>query len=193
MISNDSPDLERRLEHLIHAIKLVYASTYYRGPKAFSKRVGHRTEEEQMAVIIQKLVGSRYHDSFYPAISGVAQSYNYYPFARMKPEEGIVTIAMGLGKTVVEGEKTLRFSPVHPQLLPQRSTVDDILENAQRFFYALKMEADAIRWPPMMRLACGTAKWPRPMTNSPCSSWPVPMCPTNTASGIRSISRVYAS
>ncbi len=140
MISNDSPDLERRLEHLIHAIKLVYASTYYRGPKAFSKRVGHRTEEEQMAVIIQKLVGSRYHDSFYPAISGVAQSYNYYPFARMKPEEGIVTIAMGLGKTVVEGEKTLRFSPVHPQLLPQRSTVDDILENAQRFFYALKME-----------------------------------------------------
>jgi hypothetical protein len=93
-----------------------------------------------MAVIIQKLVGSQYSDSFYPAISGVAQSHNYYPFARMKPEEGIVTIAMGLGKTVVEGEKTLRFSPAHPQLLPQRSTVEDILENAQRHFYALKME-----------------------------------------------------
>jgi CheY-like chemotaxis protein len=140
MITNDSPDTEQRLTHLIHAIKLVYASTYYKGPKAFSKRVGHRTEEEQMAVIIQKLVGSRYGDSFYPAISGVAQSHNYYPFARMKPEEGIVTIAMGLGKTVVEGEKTLRFSPVHPQLLPQRSTVEDILDNAQRYFYALKME-----------------------------------------------------
>ncbi len=140
MITNDCPDLEKRLGHLIHAIKLVYASTYYEGPKAFSKRVGHRTEEEQMAVIIQKLVGSHYGDSFYPAISGVAQSHNYYPFARMKPEEGIVTIAMGLGKTVVEGEKTLRFSPAHPQLLPQRSTVDDILENAQRHFYALKME-----------------------------------------------------
>ncbi len=140
MLTNDCPNLERRLEHLIHAIKLVYASTYYKGPKAFSRRVGHRTEEEQMAVIIQKLVGSHYGDSFYPAISGVAQSHNYYPFARMKPEEGIVTIAMGLGKAVVGGEKTLRFSPVHPQLLPQCSTVEDILENAQRRFYALKME-----------------------------------------------------
>ena len=139
MISNDCPDLERRLTHLIHAIKLVYASTYYAGPKAFSKRVGHRTEEEQMAVIIQRLVGGRYGESFYPAISGVAQSYNYYPFSRMKPEEGIVTIAMGLGRTVVEGEKTLRFSPAFPQLLPQRSTVDDILENAQQRFYALRM------------------------------------------------------
>ena len=140
MITNDCPDLEQRLKHLVHAIKLVYASTYYEGPKAFSKRVGHRTEEEQMAVIIQKLVGSQYDDSFYPAISGVAQSYNYYPFARMKPEEGIVTIAMGLGRAVVDGEKTLRFSPAHPQLLPQRSTVEDILENAQRHFYALRME-----------------------------------------------------
>jgi hypothetical protein len=140
MITNDCPNLEQRLNHLIHAIKLVYASTYYKGPKAFSKRVGHRTEEEQMAVIIQKLVGSKYDDSFYPAISGVAQSYNYYPFARMKSEEGIVTIAMGLGRAVVEGEKTLRFSPAHPQLLHQRSTVEDILENAQRHFYALKME-----------------------------------------------------
>jgi len=140
MITNDCPDHEARLDHLIHAIKLVYASTYYQDPKSFSKRVGHRTEEEQMAVIIQKLVGAQYDESFYPAISGVAQSYNYYPFARMQPEEGIATIAMGLGKTVVEGEKTLRFSPAHPQLLPQRSTVDDILENAQRSFYALKME-----------------------------------------------------
>jgi hypothetical protein len=140
MITNDCPDFEQRLAHLLYAVKLVYASTYYKGPKAFSKRVGHRTEEEQMAVIIQKLVGSRYGDSFYPAVSGVAQSHNYYPFAQMKPEEGIATIAMGLGKTVVEGEKTLRFSPAHPQVIPQRSTVDDILENAQRYFYALKME-----------------------------------------------------
>lgn len=140
MITNDCPDLEQRLKHLIHAIKLVYASTYYKGPKAFSRRVGHRTEEEKMAVIIQKLVGDRYGDAFYPTFSGVAQSHNYYPFARMKPEEGIVTVAMGLGKTVVEGERTLRFSPAHPQLLPQRSTVEDILDNSQRHFYALRME-----------------------------------------------------
>jgi hypothetical protein len=140
MIANDCPDLQRRLNHVVHAVKLVYASTYYQSPKAFSKRVGHRTEEEQMAVIIQQLVGSRYGDSFYPAVSGVAQSHNYYPFGRMKPEDGIVTIALGLGRTVVEGEKTLRFSPAYPQLLPQRSTVEDILENAQRHFYSLKME-----------------------------------------------------
>jgi CheY-like chemotaxis protein len=139
MLPNDDPGLDTRLEQLINAIKLVYASTYFQGPKAFSKRIGHRTEEEKMAVIIQQLVGERYGDHFYPAISGVAQSHNYYPFAKMKPEEGIATIALGLGRTVMEGEKALRFSPRYPQLLPQRSTVNDILENSQRYFYSLKM------------------------------------------------------
>ena len=139
MVPNDHPDIKKRLEHLISAVKLVYASTYFRGPKAFSKRIGQRTEEEKMAVIIQKMVGERYDNSYYPAISGVAQSHNYYPFARMKQDEGIATVAMGLGKLVMEGEKALRFSPKYPQLLPQRSTVEDILENSQRFFYSLKM------------------------------------------------------
>ena len=138
MLPNDHSSLSVRLDNLIDAVKLVWASAYFEGPKAFSKRVGNLTEEEKMAVIIQHLVGKDYGGYFYPAISGVAQSYNYYPFSRMKPEEGIATAAMGLGKTVVEGEKTLRFSPVYPQLLPQRSSVEDILENSQRFFYALK-------------------------------------------------------
>lgn len=139
MVPNDHADLETRLSQLINAIKLVYASTYFQSPKAFSRRVGQRTEEEKMAVIIQQLVGERYGDYFYPAISGVAQSHNYYPFSKMQPEEGIATIAMGLGKTVMEGEKALRFSPKYPQILPQRTTVDDILENAQRYFFSLKM------------------------------------------------------
>jgi CheY-like chemotaxis protein len=139
MLPNDDPDLDARLGQLINAIKLVYASTYFQDPKAFSKRVGHRTEEEKMAVIIQQLVGERYGDYFYPTLSGVAQSHNYYPFAKMKPEEGIATVALGLGKTVMEGEKALRFSPKFPQLLPQRSTVEDILENSQQLFYSLKM------------------------------------------------------
>jgi CheY-like chemotaxis protein len=142
MLPNVDADLETRLRQLISAIKLVYASTFFQDPKAFSKRVGHRTEEEKMAVIVQQLVGERYGDYFYPTISGVAQSHNYYPFAKMKPEEGIATVALGLGKTVMEGEKALRFSPKYPQLLPQRSTVEDILENAQQFFYALKMTPD---------------------------------------------------
>jgi CheY-like chemotaxis protein len=139
MLPNDHPDLDTRLAQLINAIKLVYASTYFQSPKAFSRRVGQRTEEEKMAVIIQQLVGERYNGYFYPAISGVAQSHNYYPFSKMQPEEGIATIALGLGKTVMEGEKALRFSPKYPQILPQRTTVDDVLENSQRFFFSLKM------------------------------------------------------
>ncbi|UCD78935.1 MAG: phosphoenolpyruvate synthase/pyruvate phosphate dikinase [Desulfobacterales bacterium] len=139
MLPNDHPDLAVRLDQLINAIKLVYASTYFQSPKAFSRRVGQRTEEEKMAVIIQRLVGERYGNYFYPAISGVAQSHNYYPFAKMQPEEGIATVALGLGKTVMEGEKALRFSPKYPQILPQRTTVDDVLENSQRYFFSLRM------------------------------------------------------
>ena len=92
-----------------------------------------------MAVIIQELAGDTYGDFFYPAISGVAQSHNFYPIAPMLPEEGIVHIALGLGKTVVEGEKTLRFSPKYPTVLRQFSMVDDILKNSQRHFYALRI------------------------------------------------------
>lgn len=142
MLPNEHPSLERRLQHLIYAIKLVYASTYFQGPKAFSERVGRRTEEEQMAVIIQQLVGERYGVYFYPLLSGVVQSYNYYPFARTKPEDGLATIAVGLGRAVVEGEQTLRFAPKHPQLLPQHTSVEATLENAQRYFYALRMGKD---------------------------------------------------
>jgi DNA-binding NarL/FixJ family response regulator len=140
MLPNDNPDLACRLEQLILAIKMVYASTYFQGPKAFALRVGHRTEEEKMAVIIQRLIGGRHKNFFYPAFAGIAQSHNYYPFADMKPEDGIATIALGLGKAVMDGEKALRFSPHYPEMLPQRSTVDDVLDNSQRFFYALKLD-----------------------------------------------------
>ncbi len=139
MLANDHNDLQCRLDQLIEAIKMVYASTYYQAPRAFTRRVGNRIEEEKMAVIIQQLVGDRQGPFFYPAISGVAQSYNYYPFSKMSPEDGIATIALGLGKSVMEGGQSLRFSPRYPALLPQRSTVDDILKNCQRHFYALKL------------------------------------------------------
>ncbi len=145
MLANDHPDLQCRLDQLIEAVKMVYASTYFQAPRAFSKRVGNRIEEERMAVIIQQMAGSRQGDFFYPAISGVAQSHNYYPFSRMRPEDGIATIALGLGKAVMEGGQSLRFSPRYPALLPQRSTVDDILKNCQRRFYALKMGEQTCR------------------------------------------------
>ena len=139
MLPNDHEDLACRLRQLMDAIRRVYASTYFKGPKAFSKRVGHRTEEEKMAVIIQELTGTRHGKFFYPAISGVVQSHNFYPFGPMRPEEGIATIALGFGKTVMSGEKALRFSPAHPQMLPQFSSVTDTLKNAQQQFYALEM------------------------------------------------------
>ncbi|MBC8443657.1 MAG: hypothetical protein H8D81_00925 [Deltaproteobacteria bacterium] len=143
MLPNDHPGPDERLNQLLAAIKLIYASTYFNGPKAFSKRVGHRTEEEKMAIIIQQLVGDTHGKFFYPAISGVGQSHNYYPFSKMRPEEGIATIALGLGKIVMEGRQTLRFSPKYPQLLPQRSSVDDILRSTQQYFYALKKDGSA--------------------------------------------------
>ena len=139
MIPNNHPDLLERVKQLILAIKLVYASTYRESARAYVKSTFHRTEDEKMGIIIQQLTGKIYGGYFYPAISGVAQSYNYYPISYMKPEDGLAHIALGLGKIVVEGGVALRFSPKYPQFLPQFSTVDDILQNSQRFFYALKM------------------------------------------------------
>ncbi len=139
MIPNDHPDLERRLQQLVAAIKLVWASTYYKAPKSFSQRVNQRTDEEKMAVIIQEVVGQRYGNHYFPAISGVGQSYNYYPFGKMKPEHGVATIALGIGKSVVDGEQCIRFSPRYPKILPQCPTLSDSLKNAQTTFYGLHM------------------------------------------------------
>ena len=139
ILANDHPDDQCRLNQMLTAIKKVYASTYFRAPKAFSKRVGNRVESEKMAIIIQRAVGRQYGNYFYPALSGVVQSLNYYPFSRMKTEDGIASIALGLGKAVMEGENTLRFSPKHPEILPQRSTVEDILKGSQKTFYAITM------------------------------------------------------
>jgi hypothetical protein len=140
MLPNTHPDRSVRLRRLAEAVKLVYASTYFESPKAFARSTSHRIEEEKMAVVIQHVTGQACGDYFFPALSGVVQSYNFYPIAHMKPEEGIAHIAFGLGKTVVEGGTSLRFSPKYPQFMPQFSAVDDILKNAQRFFYALKLK-----------------------------------------------------
>jgi CheY-like chemotaxis protein len=139
MLPNRAPDVMLRYQRLLDAIKLVFASVYLKIPKAYAKTTMHRIEEEKMAVIIQELTGMQYGDYFYPAVSGVAQSHNFYPIGHLKPEDGLIHLAMGLGKTVMEGEKALRFCPRYPQYLPQFSTVEDILENAQRHLYALKL------------------------------------------------------
>lgn len=139
MIPNNQESFSDRLDDLLQAVKAVYASTYCQGPKAFSRSTGNKHREEAMAVIIQRLTGCRNGDYFYPMISGVLQSHNFYPVGPMTPEDGVAHVALGLGKTVVEGERSLRFCPRYPEALPQFSTVDDILDNAQRYFYALRM------------------------------------------------------
>jgi len=140
MLPNNHPDFAVRLKQFLAAVKLVYASTCFAGPRAYSQRLqSGKSYADRMAVIVQQIVGSSYGDYFYPALAGVAQSHNFYPVAPMLPEEGVAHIALGFGKTVVEGEKSLRFSPKYPEVLPHFSTVDDVLANAQRFFYALKM------------------------------------------------------
>jgi len=143
-LANNHADFKTRLNQLENAIKMVYASTWFESPQAFSRGVGSGGREDSMAVVIQQLVGADYNGRWYPAISGVGQSHNYYPVQGMLPTEGIAHIALGIGKTVVEGEKNLRFSPAHPQKLIQFSTVEDILANCQRQLYALDLHSDCL-------------------------------------------------
>lgn len=137
-LANNHPDFNERLSQLESAVKLVYASTWFENPIAFT-RVAGRAREDSMAVIIQQVAGGRYGDHWYPAISGVAQSRNFYPVMDMRADEGIVHIALGIGKTVVEGEKSLWFSPTRAQKLVQFASVENMLKSSQRQFYALDM------------------------------------------------------
>ncbi len=134
-LPNNHPDLEIRLEQLETAIKMVYASVFAPLARSYFDSINHSIEEEKMAVIIQELVGSSYDGFFYPHLSGVAQSYNYYPFSHMKPEDGIALLAVGLGKSVVDGESSFRFCPRYPKM--NMMTIKDLLQNTQRYFYAL--------------------------------------------------------
>jgi hypothetical protein len=138
MLPNNHSDFSKRFHHLVTAVKLVYASTYFEEPRRLSSSVVHQFQKDRMAVMIQQAAGKEYGAYFYPAISGIAQSRNFYPFAHMQPEEGVVRIVLGMGKGISE-EKALRFSPQHPNFLPQFSKVKDILSNSQRFFYALQL------------------------------------------------------
>jgi len=137
LIPNSHPDPKVRLEQLKDAIKLVYASVYSPIAKGYIEAVNYRIEQEKMAVVIQEVVGSQHDQSFYPHISGVAHSYNFYPFAHMKPEEGFAVLALGLGRYVVEGEKAFRFSPHYPNL--EINSPEDQLKGSQVRFYAVDL------------------------------------------------------
>lgn len=142
MLPNSCGDLEARLEQLCQAIKLVYASTYFSSARAYIQTTVHISEEDKMAVVIQKLVGNERSDMFYPVFSGVAQSNNFYPVAPLKREEGIASVALGLGRIVVEGENVLSFSPEHPNVIQGFTTPTEVLKNSQKYFYALDLKHD---------------------------------------------------
>ena len=143
VVPNSHEDPEIRFKQLSDAVKLVYASVFYASPVQYAKNADIRIEEEKMAVLIQELVGERYGNLYYPAISGVAQSYNFYPIYPMKPEEGTVSLALGLGKSIVDGERVYRFSPAHPKLNPQFASPDEYLEKLQSSFYAVNLKDSA--------------------------------------------------
>lgn len=140
MISNNHSDENVRFAQLANAVKLVYASTFSEKARAYIGSTAQLQDEEKMAVIIQRLVGRNYGDKFYPDISGVAQSYNFYPVPPIKPHDGLVQTALGLGFTIVEGYKSFKFSPPHSKKSFQFTSTKDYFDNSQKKFMALDMK-----------------------------------------------------
>ena len=137
------PKIEEKYDMLrtvSDAIKAVYASVFYKDSKAYMTATSNLIDQEKMAIVLQEVVGSRYNDHLYPTMSGVARSLNFYPIGNEKAEDGIANIALGLGKYIVDGGQTLRFSPRHPHSILQMSTMDFALRETQTRFYALDLK-----------------------------------------------------
>lgn len=133
-------DKDEMLRMLAVAIKSVYASVYFKDSKAYMTATRNVIDQEKMAVILQEVVGKQYGDHFYPNFSGVLRSINYYPLGYEKSEEGIASLALGLGKYIVDGGQTLRVSPYHPTQVLQTSDMEIALRQTQTLFYALDMK-----------------------------------------------------
>ena len=135
-----SEDKYLMLRMLGEAIKAVYASVFYKDSKAYMTATQNIIEQEKMAIVLQEVVGQTHGNRFYPTISGVARSLNFYPIGDEKPEDGIANIALGLGKYIVDGGMNLRFSPLHSSKILQTSTLDTALRETQTRFYALNLD-----------------------------------------------------
>jgi len=142
MVPNTSTP-EINLQQLMIAIKSVYASVFYKETKAYMKVTKNVIDDEKMGVVLQEICGNKFENRFYPTFSGVARSVNFYPIENEKPEEGIVNIALGLGKHIVEGKKTLRFSPEHPKKILQLSSPDIAFRDTQKTFFALDLNPES--------------------------------------------------
>ncbi len=148
MLPNNHPHLAVRLRQVCDAVKQVWASQFFPSPREYIKNTGYRLDEERMAVVIQEVGGTTHGDLHYPTFSGVARSYNYYPFAGMAPEEGTASLAVGLGKTIVESQRVYHFCPAHPRANPPWATNAEYLANTQTRFYALDVSRSGLQVTP---------------------------------------------
>jgi hypothetical protein len=137
LIPNNHEDIEVRYQQLETAIKLVYSSIFTESAQAYFDAVNYKIEEEKMAVVIQEVIGHEYNEKYYPTLSGVAQSYNYYPISHMQPDDGFSVAAVGLGMYVIGGENSFRFCPKYPHI--NAASVKDLLRNTQKQFYAIDL------------------------------------------------------
>ncbi|MCK9423016.1 MAG: phosphoenolpyruvate synthase [Bacteroidales bacterium] len=143
MIPNIKNNDRVMIDKLSEAIKSVYASAYFKDSKSYMAATLNMIDEEKMGVVLQEVTGRQYGDRFYPAISGVARSINFYPIAPEKPEDGIANVAFGLGKYVVDGGVGIRFSPKYPRKILQLSTPDLALRETQKTFFALDLRPES--------------------------------------------------
>ncbi|HER43634.1 MAG TPA: hypothetical protein ENO08_04155, partial [Candidatus Eisenbacteria bacterium] len=139
MVPNNQPDADSRFRTLVEAVKFVYASTFFKSAADYMKATHHSTRDEKMAVIIQEVVGGRFGERFYPHISGVMRSYNFYPSGNALPEEGVVDLALGLGRIIVDEGIAWSYSPAYPRANPPYKSIGDLLKQSQLEFWAIRM------------------------------------------------------
>jgi phosphoenolpyruvate synthase/pyruvate phosphate dikinase len=139
MTPNNQPDINARFNKLVEAIKYVYATTFFKSAKDYMSATPHKTEDEKMAVIIQEVIGKKFKNRFYPELSGVGRSHNYYAFGHADPKDGIVNLALGLGKTIVDGGNSWSYTPAYPKADPPFNSINDMLNNTQRAFWSVNM------------------------------------------------------
>ncbi|MBG0781580.1 MAG: phosphoenolpyruvate synthase [Bacteroidales bacterium] len=145
MIPVAENDERTMIKMLSNAIKSVYASAFFKDSKAYMTATKNMIDEEKMAIVVQEVCGKRYNDHYYPALSGVARSINFYPIPPEKSEDGIANIALGLGKLIVDGGQSIRFSPKYPNKVLQTSQPDLALRETQKVFYALNMDPNSFQ------------------------------------------------
>ena len=139
MIPNNQPDTETRFRKLAEAIKFVYASTFFSEARGYRERCGQRSEDEKMAVIIQEVVGLRHGPRYYPDLSAVARSYNFYPVGHASRRDGVVDLALGLGKTIVDGGRCWTYCPRYPSAGPPFASAAETAKQTQTVFWAVNM------------------------------------------------------